>query len=1107
MLVRFRSPFIAWVQLITMTCWTFGLPLAQARWVPDANGNATWEYEDGNGPPPGGADVGDDDNDMLQNWFEDYLGTDRFSPDSDGDVLTDYEEAMNVDAQSGVCLYEPLIWDTNGDGYSDSENFFGTDGPGGDIDGDGLTNAVELEFGTNRRDSDSDDDGWSDLEEYNGNAAPEADPDGDELTNAQEAPLGTNPKLADTDGDGFNDKAEVLEGTNPLDPASNPSTGGTLDSDGDGLTNHQENYVYLSNPTVRDTDGDGLEDGVVVLVHGSNPTLTDSDGDSLSDPAEVALGTHPAVADTDNDGLNDAVEAASGSLSSPMNADTDGDGLSDGYEVNTSHTSPNDIDSDDDGISDYDEAMNIQPDADGDGINDLAESVVYYTNPQLFDTDGDGLSDGAEVGLPTPNPNPTNPQIPDSDYDGLTDGFEITTSNTNPNVWDSNGNGRSDKDDHDGTDSRDEDNDGLTNDQETALNTDKFDADTDNDGLTDGAEVNVHHTHPLLADTDTDGLDDGTEHLSTHTSPADDDSDDDGLLDGYEVLTAFTNPLVTDTDIDGLSDSEELQIYGTNPLNKHSLSPLYPDYNMVVQTDSDGGGIPDRIEAFYGMNPGTSADDLTGDLDADHVLNIDAYNLGWDLRSHFDSSFDSDHDGMTNGWEQLHGLDKNNPADRGGDPDGDWITNLEEFRRWTRPDTANDFPSVMGHPVPTGLTWADDGNADWDNDSHSNNLELDNSTNPRTPECHCSNTACPHGNTCNNGTCTSGLCSYTPPNPCTCDPILTSCLGTCANCSCTGITPPSCNCGVTGCPGSACVNASSTSPPTSNCGCGTTPDCLCGNTGCLRQDCPGAASPAPTSDCGCEEALAACNCVTKQQTPIICTCAQPYIGTCVSGCGECVCDNDFCDCASAGVDCDGDCECECDYQGYGCLCVSGRLGVGCNFTDCYDEEDCACGCELSATVCSSCTTTGSDGSFPCGSGAGGGTDWELFTMKRMMHLGGGVYTSLVDHVFVIGFAKVNGADVSAFEANTPAWQTGPDWTCVTIPIADARWKVSGNDGLHTSIAMGTKTGPTPPELVVGMNRFFAGPVSTTYFFGGDSCWATPELVLRYFSTWKAWQPK
>ncbi len=87
-----------------------------------------------------------------------------------------------------------------------------------DTDHDGLGDKWERDNGL-----DPTDDGTIDPD--NG---PNGDPDGDGLTNAEEQTLGTDPNDADTDKDGIADKEEVTNGTNP----TSDDTDGDLIKDG-----------------------------------------------------------------------------------------------------------------------------------------------------------------------------------------------------------------------------------------------------------------------------------------------------------------------------------------------------------------------------------------------------------------------------------------------------------------------------------------------------------------------------------------------------------------------------------------------------------------------------------------------------------------------------------------------------------------------------------------------------------------------------------------------------------------------------------------------------------------------------------------------------------
>ena len=76
-----------------------------------------------------------------------------------------------------------------------------------------------------------------------------ADPDGDGLTNDLEEQYGTDPNNPDTDNDGLNDGEEVNNyKTSPVD----------YDTDGDGLGDGEEVKSYGTNPKHIDSDDNGL---------------------------------------------------------------------------------------------------------------------------------------------------------------------------------------------------------------------------------------------------------------------------------------------------------------------------------------------------------------------------------------------------------------------------------------------------------------------------------------------------------------------------------------------------------------------------------------------------------------------------------------------------------------------------------------------------------------------------------------------------------------------------------------------------------------------------------------------------------------------------------
>lgn len=149
----------------------------------------------------------------------------------------------------------------------------------------------------------------------------EVDTDGDGLTDAEEMQLGMNVNSTDTDGDGLFDREEVkVYKTNPL----------STDTDGDGISDGDE-VKSGSNP-----NGEGS-----ITDKNSNLPFPVKNGESTSSSApetanEEAVATEnnkkiDETLDSDNDGLTDVDEAKYGT--DPYNRDSDGDGFTDGEEV------------------------------------------------------------------------------------------------------------------------------------------------------------------------------------------------------------------------------------------------------------------------------------------------------------------------------------------------------------------------------------------------------------------------------------------------------------------------------------------------------------------------------------------------------------------------------------------------------------------------------------------------------------------------------------------------------------------------------------------------------------------------------------------------------
>lgn len=693
------------------------------------------EYELGTDPSKS-----DSDEDGLTDNEEQALGTNPLSSDSDADGISDGDE---------INLYQtdPMHADTDRDGLEDGVeiNEHGTSATNSDSDGDQISDSQEIEFNLNPLDfgdaeKDMDSDGLTNLQEINlGTPIEAADIDNDGLNDAQEIDYGTNPRNRDTDNDNESDGFEIEHGTDPLDANSSSSVylpitliGGNNNSwdiheDGDlrGIIDHidraftlhideyryRSDYIALRNGNsgvtiFQDLSGEftphesistqrsiyvskdesfvryldtfhnftAVEKVITVRLSttGGEFNLTEgmttSSGDSALTAEDNYLVTRTFEGLSEEDGwFTKALGHIWGNDNSKIRASFD-PMIHWSLEVSF--------------------VINIPA---GESRSLLHFGVVEASQDAAIESANRylTLSDSLLSGL-------SNSQLDsiinyefDADEDGLSDQLEDEIG-TNKNSSDTDGDGLSDLFEYkyffnpllEGDSELDTDSDGLTNLQEHDFN-----------------------SHPLIIDTDEDNVDDFEEY-QLGLNPNKPDSDGDSLSDFKEINVTNTNPALFDTDSDGLSDSQELNFHETNPLNQ----------------DSDGDGIYDGIEVIYNLNP-LNDEDASMDLDEDGLTNLEEFSLNTKLDtidsdgdgvddfsevniySTNPSNIDSDGDSLNDKFEIQYGFDPNIASnDAFLDSDGDSLSNLNEQKNGTNPfevDTDEDGvdDSIDGYPL------------------------------------------------------------------------------------------------------------------------------------------------------------------------------------------------------------------------------------------------------------------------------------------------------------------------------------------------------------------------------------------------------------------------
>jgi MYXO-CTERM domain-containing protein len=272
--------------------------------------------------------VADTDGDGVDDGTEVDDGTDPLDQssfaDADGDFVPDA-----VETADGTDPTDPLSFtDTDSGGTADhietityaNNGIPATDvtDPGDDprdLDGDGLPDRLELSAGSDPEALDS----------PTANGA--GDDDDDEVSNAVEAWLRTLgimtvDAVSDLDRDGYPDAREIALGLNPLRASERDDDGdgvpeivealagrdidASTDSDADGVPDAREialgtDFLDANVPVVNgsmDDDGDGVTNAIenVLEILGASDEInadTDSDDDGITDADEIRFGTNP----------------------------------------------------------------------------------------------------------------------------------------------------------------------------------------------------------------------------------------------------------------------------------------------------------------------------------------------------------------------------------------------------------------------------------------------------------------------------------------------------------------------------------------------------------------------------------------------------------------------------------------------------------------------------------------------------------------------------------------------------------------------------------------------------------------------------------------------
>jgi ELWxxDGT repeat protein len=725
-----NTTFTVWVNHSdgTSLSWNFTVEILEDSDGDGLPNELPGDYDSSNPDSPGLVEDTDDDNDGISDIDEQNDGTNPLHPDTDGDGMCDGEIPSTYFDPN--CVAGPDAFPTDPSGDTD------TDGDGDpdvltppsnsdpalvedlDDDGDGLEDVNETntginngntDTGTDPLDPDTDDDGICDGPNAVPPicvAGPDMTPFGEEaegmfygLNNTAFSSIVPPYQLPDAVweisptlplGMDIDSVSGIISGT-PLETFANT----TFTMYGNASTSSSTVSFGFDLQILEDTDRDG-EPNELPIDYPVDGTLTedlDDDGDGASDLNETGtgiyngtndMGTDPLDPDTDDDGIcdgpNDVLPiCVGGPDSNPFGTGPLGPTVLLNNSVVTSLLPANAVPGATWEISpDLPEGLDL--DASTGIITGTPTQVLTNTTFTLWantttpsmsivstfwlevleDSDGDGMPDTLPEDYPDTNPPYDLVEDLDDDNDGMSDEDENTigTEPTDPDTDGDgfcDGNGTGDGACYAGPDSApldpllpvNTDGDGFPDDDPDGEGGLVADTDDDNDGFLDTREIECL-TDPLNAtdmpqDLDADGICDGM----------DDDVDGDGLLNSIEKNTGVynsttdtgTDPRNADTDGDGVCDGPSVPLTGGCTAGPDAF-PLDP----AAYNDTDSDGYPDNL---YGNSTSTPPLELDLDDDNDDWSDLDEVACSTDTLDDTSIPADTDGDGVCDALDDI----------------------------------------------------------------------------------------------------------------------------------------------------------------------------------------------------------------------------------------------------------------------------------------------------------------------------------------------------------------------------------------------------------------------------------------------------------------------